>query len=100
QSRAAGVEGGEARQGFVEVVLGGGAEAIAAAAHVDEANITSEDLALRLLPRSVLLPHRLLEPEREAHFFELPKQLVRGGGAPYGGTPPRGRQAAQEQPTA
>ena len=79
-----------------EVVLGGRAEAITAAAHVDEARIASEDLALRLLPRPILLAHLFLEPECQAHFLQLAKQLVGGGSAQDGRHGPRQRQAVHE----
>ena len=97
QGRASGVRDRVCGERLVEVVLGGGAEAVAAAAHVDEARVASEDLALGLLARSVLPEHRFLEPERQPQLFHLAQQLVGGGGAQHGRHEPRQRQAADEQ---
>jgi hypothetical protein len=58
-----------ARQGFAEVVLGGGGEAVAAVAQVEEVGVADEDLAFSLLLRSIAPAHLLLEPERQAHLF-------------------------------
>ncbi len=96
QRRPPGVQERVAGQGLVEVVLGGRAEAVATAAQVDEARVAGEDLALGLLARPVLLEHRLLEPEREAHLLQLAEQLVGGGRAQHDRHHPRQRQALHE----
>ena len=85
------------RESLAEVILGGGGEAVAAVAEVDEAGISGEDLALGLPLRSVAPAHLVLEPERQAHLLQLPGQLVRGRDAHDRGDEPRGQAVAEER---